>query len=131
MGGRLLLALLGAPVAWTVHLLAAYVIVAAWCAAGWPGAGLAIGALTVVCAAAAVAAGMLALRLWRRGQARLVADAEPGGPEGWDARMGERGALFVFLAVVGLFMAALFTYLIVLQGVPPLLAPVCPATTMP
>ena len=45
--------------------------------------------------------------------------------------MGERGARAVFLVVVALFMSGMFTYLIVLQGLPPLFTPICPATVAP
>ena len=126
--GPILLSLLGAPVAWTVHLLVSYVVVALACATSWGGARVLIAVLTIAGVAAAVAAGVLALRLWRQGQAALRTDAEPGEPGAWDDRMGERGARGVFLAVVALFMAILFGYLIVLQGLPPILEPVCPAT---
>ena len=127
----MLVALLGGAAAWTVHLLAGYAIVAAWCSAGWSGGGIAIGALTVACAAAAAATGMLALRIHRRAQEGLRVDAEPGHPEPWDARMGERGARAVFLGVVAMFLAAIFTLAIVLEGLPVLFAPLCPAWTMP
>ena len=126
--GPILLSLLGAPAAWTVHLLASYVVVTFACATSWGGAGVTIAVLTAVGVAASVAAGALALKLWRRGQASLASDAEPGNPESWDARMGERGARGVFLAVVALFMAGLFGFLIILQGLPPVFTPVCPAT---
>lgn len=126
-----LLALFGAPVAWTVHLLAGYLAVVVWCAMGWGGLGIAIAALTVVCGAAGLASGLGALRLWRRGQAALESDREPGGAEPWDGRMGERGARTAFLGVTALFMAGLFTWLILLQGLPPAFAPACPAGTIP
>jgi hypothetical protein len=126
-GRWLVLALVGSPLAWTVHLLGGYLIVALWCAESWPGAGAAIGVLTAVCAAGAVGAGAVAFRLWRRAQAGLLSDEEPGGPEPWDARMGERGARAAFLAVMSLFLAALFLFLIVLQALPPLFAEACPA----
>jgi hypothetical protein len=124
-------ALTGSALAWTVHLLAGYVVVAAWCSAGWTGGALAIGVLTLVCAAASAATGIYALRIYRRAQKGLRVDEEPGGPEPWDARMGERGARGVFLGVVAMFMAAIFTLAIVLQGLPALFAPFCPAWTMP
>jgi hypothetical protein len=130
-GRRLLLALLGSPIAWTVHLSACYVVVTVWCSAGWAGAGLVIGILTLVCAAAAVASGVLAFRLWRQGQRALLTDAEPGTPESWDSRMGERGARAAFLAMLALFMAGMFAFLILLQGLSPLYAPTCPATISP
>jgi hypothetical protein len=125
------IALTGSAVAWTIHLLAGYVLLATYCSAGWSGGGVAIAALTVVCAAAAAATGVLSLRIYRRAQEGLRVDDEPGGPEAWDARLGERGARAVFLGVVGMFLAGIFTLAIVLQGLPALFAPFCPAWTMP
>ena len=127
----LLVALLGSPLAWVVHLLASYLIVAMWCAARWDGIGVAIAGITLLCAAGAIASGALALRRWRHSRAGLGRDNEPGVPGSWDDRMSERGARVVFLSVMGLFMAAVFTWLIVLQGMPPLFASACPATTIP
>jgi hypothetical protein len=127
-GRRLLLALLGSPIAWTVHLLASYLVVTLWCSSGWSGADLMVGILTLVCTVAAIASGVLAFRLWQQGQRVLLTDAESGGPEPWDSRMGERGARAAFLAVLALFMGGLFAYLIVLQGLSPLFAPTCPPT---
>src|SRR5688572_1669063 len=96
----LVVAVTGSAIAWTVHLLAGYLVVAAWCSAGWRGGALAIAVLTAVCAAGAAASGLLALRIYRRAQDGLRVDREPGHPEPWDARLGERGARAVFLAVV-------------------------------
>lgn len=131
MGRRMAFALLGSPIAWVVHFLGSYFIVALWCAATWPGLRLAIVLFTVASVAVSGATGVVAFRLWRRGQAALLEDAEPGAPEPWDARMGERGARMSFLAVVALFMAVVFTLLIVLEGLPALLTQACPATTIP
>jgi len=128
---RLVLALLGAPVAWTLHLLVGYVIVAFGCATAWGGTDAAIVALTVACAAGAVAAGLLGLRLWRRAQEHRLSDEEPGDDEPWDARLGERGARANFLAIAGVMLAILFTYAIVIEGLPPLFAPTCSAATHP
>jgi hypothetical protein len=130
-GHRLLLALVGSPLAWTVHLLAGYLVVTVWCSSGWSGADLAIGILTLLCAGGALASSVLAFRLWRQGRRALLSDAEPGAPESWDARMGERGARAAFLAILALFMGGLFAFLIVLQGVPPLYTPTCPLTSTP
>jgi hypothetical protein len=124
--GRLLLALLGSPVAWTVHLLLGYVLVAVSCSVPGIRADFGIALLTALCAGMAVASGILAVRLWRESRRQLRVNREPGGPEPWDARMGERGARSVFLAGVALFMAVLFTYLILLQGLPPLFTSPCP-----
>lgn len=130
-GPLLVLALAGPPVAWILHFLGGYVIVALWCAERWAGTGIALAVLTVIGVAIGVASGALAFRLWRKGQTALVADAEPGAPESWDARMGERGARMSFLAVLALFMAALFTFLIVLEGMPAAFTDACPATMIP
>lgn len=130
-GTKLVLALAGPPAAWVIHFLGGYVIVALWCAQRWGGTGVALALLTIVAAAGGATLGALALRLWRHGQAALVVDAEPGGPGPWDARMGERGARMSFLAVLACLMAALFTFLIILEGMPALFADACPATTLP
>lgn len=130
-GRSLSIAMLAPAVAWSVHLLVGYLIVATWCANTWGGVGIGLATLTALCLAATIACGVLALRLRRRGQHHLATDEEPGTPESWDARMGERGARIVFLAIMALFMAGLFGFLIVLQATPPFFAPVCPATTVP
>lgn len=127
----LLVASLGAPVAWVVHFNGVYLAVSMWCSAGWPGARAAVVALTAICAAASVGAGLLALRLWRRAREGLRVDLEPGDPGAWDARMGERGARSVFLLVTAMFLAVVFTLGIVLEGIPPLFVPLCPAWTFP
>ena len=123
---RLLLALVGAPLAWVLHLSACYVILSLWCAEAWGGMTIALVVATVLCAAMAIASGVLAWRLWQRGQHGLLTDEEPGGPEPWDARMGERGARTVFLAVLALFMAGMFTFLIGTESLSPMFAPACP-----
>lgn len=127
----LILAVLGTPVAWALHFNGVYLIIAMWCSASWPGARTAIVAFTLLCAAASAACGLLALRLWRRAREGLRMDAEPGDPREWDARMGERGARSVFLLVVAMFLAVVFTLGIVLEGLPPLFAPLCPAWSFP
>jgi hypothetical protein len=127
--GSILVALFGGALAWTLHLLAAYLFVALWCASRWRGLGVAIAVLTVLCAAAAAASAVLAVRLWRRGQAARLSDVEPGVPQSWDARLGERGASVPFLAILALFLDAIFAYLILLEGLPAVLAAACPAGT--
>lgn len=130
-GRRLVLALLGAPVAWTLHLLGGYFLVAVGCATAWAGTDAAILALTAFCVAGAVATGLLALRLWRRSQEHRLTDREPGDDEPWDARLGERGARANFLAISGVMLAILFTFAIVIEGLPPLFAPTCSAASVP
>lgn len=122
---RMLAAVVGAPLAWTLHLMASYVMVAAWCAAEWGGLRMALAITTLVCAALAAGSGLAAVALWRDGQAMLRRDAEPGDPEGWSSRMGERGARISFLAAMSIGAALLFAFLILLQGLPPLFTPAC------
>lgn len=128
---RLLVATLGSPLAWVLHLNGSYLIVAAWCSSGMTGMSLVLGVWTLLCAAIAVVSGVVAVRLWRYGQEQLRHDAEPGTGGTWDARFGERGARFAFLAVVSIGAAAMFTWLIVLQGLPPIFTPGCWAGTGP
>ena len=118
----LLVALLGAPVAWTVHLLVAYTLVALDCSTRWSGGRGAVGALTAVALLGAGASGLLARRLWVRARAvdRPTDDA-------WDARMGDRTSRVAFLMLVGLVMAVLFAVAIAYQAAPVLLVPVCSA----
>lgn len=130
-GWLLLLALVGGPVAWTLHLLVGYFLVAVGCATAWAGTDAAIVALTVVCAAAAVATGWLGLRLWRQAQEHRLSDEEPGDDEPWDGRLGERGARANFLAIAGVLLAIMFTYAIVIEGLPPLFMPTCSAASVP
>ena len=125
----MILVVAGAPLAWALHLTGSYVMVALWCASERAGLAIAIGIATLLCAALAIASGLMAIWLWREGQAMLRRDAESGEPEGWDSRMGERGARFSFLAAMSLGSALLFTFLIVLQGLPPLFTPPCWAGT--
>lgn len=109
------IALLGGPLAWTLHLAGCYFVVALACTTGWPGAPAVVLALTVVLGVAAVASGILAFRRWRQVQSAaswLHALNEAGGEEG-------------LLFLVGLMLAGLFALLIVMNGVSPLLVPVC------
>ena len=126
---RVAFAVMASPVAWTLHLMGSYLIVALWCSAEWDGYHLALGVWTLLCAALGIVGGISGLRLWREGRTVLREDAEPGTPQSWDSRFGERGARFAFLAVIAVASAGLFTYLIILQGLTPLFAPACWAGT--
>ena len=116
----LFLALLGAPAAWAAHLLVAYTLVAYACSERWGGVRVALGIVTVVALALALASGMLSRRLWIRARA-----ADRPIDDRWDARMGERTARVSFLMVMGLVMAALFALGILYQVAPVLLAQPC------
>jgi hypothetical protein len=108
---RTSLALLGPAVAWMVHFNASYAVVALGCAAvvSRPGAWLVI--VTLVCAAAAMISGGLAVRDWRAARR----DAHEGG---------------VTLMAVGALAAVVFTVAIVFEAVVPIFLPYCPVTGM-
>lgn len=141
-GMGLLATLVGAPLAWTIHFMGAYLLVAIGCTMHWRGVGIAVAVLTVLCLIAALAAGVHAFRLLRRARMNRSstttaalhgprADPEPGLPESWDARLGERDARAVFLCVLACFLSVLFAYVIVLEALPLILAPACYAWTTP
>lgn len=108
-----MIAFLGAPLAWGVHLAASYFLVALGCGTGWRGAEAGVFTATVLCAAAAGWAGWLG---WRgsshvRPVPREVALDPP--------------AVTGFLSVGGAMLAALFCGAIVITGIAPLFLPMC------
>jgi hypothetical protein len=96
------LGVFGGPVAWTLHLLASYAIVAIGCSARWNGTALALVAITVGCAAVSVGSGVVAWRDRSR--------TEP------TARL---------LGTIGLGLALLFLGVILLAGAVPAMVPLC------
>lgn len=88
--------------AWALHLLVSYAVVAAGCATRWNGTVPALVTITVACAAASAGAGVVA---WRDRN-----EAEP------TARL---------LAAIGLGLAMLFLGAIVLGGVVPAMVALC------
>lgn len=102
---RLAVIMLGGGVAWALHLLGSYAIVALACAGGFRGAQPALIALTVLAGAAAIASGALGLSVSGRG------DAASGATR--------------FVEHAGVALSALFTFLIVLGGFVPAMAPMC------
>ena len=118
----MLAAILGAPVIWTLHLLAAYTLVGYACSVEWGGVRTALVVLTVAALAGAVACALLARRLWVRARA-----VDRPTDDHWDARMGERTARVSFMMVMSMVMAALFAIGILYQAAPVLLAQPCAA----
>jgi hypothetical protein len=105
---------LGAPVVWITHLLVSYFLVALACETGWAGGGAAVLALTAVCAVAAAAIGWRSYRYWRT----LDAERFPG-------QLFEQAGARRFLLFGGAALAVVFGLAIVLQGIAPLVAPLC------
>lgn len=110
----LILAFLGAPLAWALHLGVSYFFVALDCNTGWDGAATAITITTVVAAGAALGIGAFAWRGWKRVQGHM-ATGELLDPQ----RI--RG----FLTLSGVLMAVLFAGAIILAGMSPFLLPMC------
>lgn len=119
----LLVALLGAPVAWALHLFVSYAAVAIDCATPWRGGRIVVVAVTIIAIAFSLGSGWLARRVWLRARAvdRPIDDA-------WDARMGERTARVSFLMVTGLAMSLLFALAIGYAAVPLLFVSTCAPT---
>jgi hypothetical protein len=109
----LLVALLGAPVAWAVHLAVSYFLVALDCGSKWDGAQAAILLATLLCAVAAGGAGVFAWGKWRR----------VGGRQ--DRHLLEPAHVREFLLLSGAVLATLFAGAIVVTGIAPLFVPLC------
>ena len=110
---RLLFGLLGAPVGWSVHLLASYLFVTLGCA------GVLTAPLTWLIAASVTSgfitalAGISAFRSWKR----LRAAHQAGNPPRDDAAL--------LMSRTGFLLSAMFLLGIVLAGIPPLVLGSC------
>jgi hypothetical protein len=113
--GGLLFALLGGAVAWAVHFLGSYALVAVGCAAGWDGMRMVLAVATLALGAVAGWATLLALRGWR---------AEAGAMP-WDMALSEAHSWRAFLLLAGILLGALATGTILVEGLASLAVPVC------
>ncbi|HEX5819430.1 MAG TPA: hypothetical protein VFY20_11150 [Gemmatimonadales bacterium] len=111
----LLFALLGGSVAWAVHFLGSYVLVAVGCAMGWGGMRAALAVATLALAAVAGAATWLAFREWR----------SEAGVMPWDVALSETHSWRAFLMLSGILLGALATGTILLEGFASLAVPLC------
>ena len=100
------MAVLGAPVAWMLHLMASYAVVGLACGAGWSRADGSLVLVTAICLVAALTCGVVAYRHWR-------AAGDAGDWEG-------------DVMLVGVLGTAVFALAILLQGVVPAFLPLCP-----
>lgn len=110
-----LFALLGGAVAWTLHFLGSYALVAIGCVAGWGGIRTGLAAGTVVLLTLAVWSTILAWRAWRR----------VSGGQHWDIALSEPRGWFAFLMLTGVLMGAVAALTIALEGLGTLALPVC------
>lgn len=113
--GVILFAFLGPALAWTLHFLVIYFLVALHCTTGRRDATGAVLAATVLFAAVSAAAGVVGLRAWKRER----------GEQGWMEAVTGGAKWSSFLLVMGILSSVLFTLLIVLEGLPPLFVPTC------
>jgi hypothetical protein len=104
------LCLLAGPAAWTAHLLLSYPLVPLICATGLS---IVLHLVTLLTALTALAAGILALRLWDRAT-RPAPTAESSDTATTD-----------YLAFSGLLLNALFLFIILAEGLPNFLVNPC------
>jgi hypothetical protein len=103
-------AFLAPPLAWSAHLLASYPLVSVACRlqTTWP--------LHLITAATALIAAAAALTGWRCYQ-----QVRAGGPAG----LGDAFARARFMAVAGVALGLFFVFVILVEGLPPLLHDPC------
>jgi hypothetical protein len=111
--GALLIAFLGAPLIWALHLAASYFLVALDCGTNWNGAETVVVLVTILAGLAAAGTGVFAWRHWKR------ARGSRGGP------VFDTDHVREFLAFSGALLAALFTVAIILSGISPFFLPMC------
>jgi hypothetical protein len=112
---KLLFAFLGAPVLWAVHLSLSYFLVTLHCVSAWNGGVWAVSGATLAFAAGSATAGWTAWTTLRRlGRSDPDPDALPD-PLEWTR----------FLLLAGVAASALFTLVIIVQGVVPLFLSTC------
>jgi hypothetical protein len=113
--GRTLFAVLGGAVAWSLHLLGSYAVVAIGCVAGWDSTLLIVVVGTAVLAALALWSTVVAWREWRRS----------GGGQPWDTALSEPKGWYTWLMTVGALMGITSVFTIVLEGFGTLMLPLC------
>jgi hypothetical protein len=113
--GGLLFALLGGAIAWSVHFLGSYALIAVGCVSGWAATPGLVGTATVALGAVAAWSTAVAWRRWR--------SASGGQP--WDRALSEPRGWYAWLMTVGVLLGATSTFAILLEGAGSLLLPVC------
>ena len=113
--GHTLFAILGGAVAWTLHFLGSYALVAIGCVAGWRGMRLSLAVGTVLLLALALWSTFAAWRGWRRVSGEQDLGVALGEPRGW----------FAFLMLTGVLMGVVAVLTILLEGFGTLTLPLC------
>jgi hypothetical protein len=112
---RTLLAVLGGAIAWALHFLGSYAVVAIGCVAGWSATRLAVAVGTAALAALALWSTVVAWREWRRSS----------GDQRWDTALSEPRGWYSWLMTVGVLMGITSAFTIVLEGFGTLMLPLC------
>ena len=113
--GSILFAVVGGALAWTLHFLGSYALVAVGCVSGWPDVRVVLVAGTVALGAMAAGSTALAWRGWRRVSAGQRWDSALGEPRGWLA----------FLMLTGIILGGISLLTILLEGLGTLALPLC------
>jgi glucose uptake protein GlcU len=100
-------AVLGGPLAWSVHLLLSYLLVTLACSTEWTSIGPALAITTAFSVLLSALAGVVAYRRWQGVSTDTHQDQA------------------TFLMLVGMMLAGLFLLAIVLGGLVPLSVPYC------
>lgn len=119
----LFFAVLGGPAAWTAHLLASYPLVSVACRMGTTAPLNIITGATALIAAAAAGTGWWAYRRSREHEASETRGDGHAAETRGDGHASETRA--GFMGLVGLLLGLLFTFAILIEGLPPLLQDPC------
>jgi|GEM_PF-2569088 len=112
---RTLFAVLGGAIAWALHFLVSYAVVAIGCVAAWSATRLAVAAGTAALAALALWSTVVAWREWRRSS----------DDQRWDAALSEPRGWYSWLTTVGVLLGMTSVFTIVLEGFGTLMLPLC------
>lgn len=113
--GRMLFAVLGGALAWSLHFLGSYAILSVGCVARWEATTGIVVAGTAVLTALAVWSTAVAWREWRRSS-----DDQP-----WDTALSEPRGWYSWLMTVGILMGLTSAFAIALEGFGTLMLPLC------
>ena len=111
----MLFAIVGGAIAWSLHFLGSYALIAVGCVSRWPSTAGIVGVFTLLLAAVAAWSTIAAWRRWRRSSAGQRWDTALSEPKGW----------YAWLMTVGVLLGATSTFAILLEGMGSLLLPVC------
>jgi hypothetical protein len=112
---RTLFAVLGGALAWTLHFMGSYAVVAVGCVAGWGSIRVILAAETVVLTAIALWSTYVAWREWRRSS----------GDQPWDTALSEPRGWYSWLMTAGILLGITSAFTIVLEGFGTLMLPLC------